>query len=183
MFRIVKPVTSPDEFRERIRVKIQQIFESVEQVPNDTVKISKHIERGMFNTTLSMASHKKVVKKWDNPSFVNLYITKFRSIYYHLTEYPFVVQNIVSGEWKARDLAHMSAQELNPSRWNALIQSKLERDKSLFHEDFQAATDQFTCFKCKKKKCVFYELQTSSGDESTTIFITCLSCGNRWKTR
>lgn len=182
MFRIVKPVTSPDEFREKIRQKIKICIDNkIKGECNE--KIPKHIERGIYNSTIKLSSEKKVVKKWDNISFVHLYFTRFKSVYYHISHYSFIIENIISGKWRSRDLAHMTAQELNPSRWDALIQSKLERDKSLFHEDFQAATDQFTCYKCKKNKCVFYELQTSSGDESTTIFISCLSCGNRWKTR
>jgi len=44
-----------------------------------------------------------------------------------------------------------------------------------------AATDQFKCYKCKKRKCTYYEMQTRSADEPMTTFVTCLSCGNRWK--
>ena len=185
MFRIIKPIDNPDAFRGNVRNKLKEMFnerhEDIEKEKLD--KFTKHLERGIFNYTLELATTKKVVKKWDNPAFLNLYLTKFRSIHYHFTTFPYIIEKIANKEWSARDIASMSAQELNPERWNSLIQSKLERDKNLFNEDFQAATDQFTCWKCKKKKCVFYELQTSSGDESTTIFITCLSCGNRWKTR
>ena len=37
------------------------------------------------------------------------------------------------------------------------------------------------CRKCGQRECTFYEMQTRSADEPMTIFVTCLSCGNRWK--
>ena len=40
---------------------------------------------------------------------------------------------------------------------------------------------QFTCSKCKSKKCTYYEMQTRSADEPATIFITCLDCGKNWR--
>ena len=48
-------------------------------------------------------------------------------------------------------------------------------------EDISAATDEFKCYKCKKRKCTYYEMQTRSADEPMTTFVTCLNCGNRWK--
>lgn len=42
-------------------------------------------------------------------------------------------------------------------------------------------TEAFTCGKCKKKKCTYYEKQTRSADEPMTLFITCTYCGNKWK--
>lgn len=45
----------------------------------------------------------------------------------------------------------------------------------------QAETDMFTCSKCKKNKCTYYQLQTRSCDEPMTTFVTCTVCGNNWK--
>lgn len=33
---------------------------------------------------------------------------------------------------------------------------------------------------CKISRVIFYLLQTRSGDEGSTIFHTCLNCGNKW---
>lgn len=41
---------------------------------------------------------------------------------------------------------------------------------------------EFKCYKCKSNKCTFYALQTRSSDEPMTLFVTCLNCGNNWKT-
>lgn len=192
MFTIAKTVQEPDTFRRNIR---QQYFKRIrshanvieeEDMSDASLKIydrmARHLERATYNHTLQTATTKKIVKKWDNQNFVNLYLTQvYRMV--NLLNNTTILDKIIDGTIQTRNLPSMTAQEVCPEKWNALIQMKLERDKNMFNEDNQATTDQFPCWKCKKNKCVFYELQTSSGDESTTIFITCLSCGNRWKTR
>ena len=80
-----------------------------------------------------------------------------------------------------RDISKISHQEMNPNVWNKLIEKKLKRDKNIAEGDVRSATDEYKCYKCKKKKCTFYQLQTRSADEPMTTFITCLNCGNRWK--
>ncbi len=40
---------------------------------------------------------------------------------------------------------------------------------------------EFTCRRCKGNKTTHYERQTRSSDEPMTVFVTCLTCGNRWK--
>lgn len=37
------------------------------------------------------------------------------------------------------------------------------------------------CKKCKSEETIGYGLQTRSGDEGMTFFITCIKCNNRWK--
>jgi DNA-directed RNA polymerase subunit M/transcription elongation factor TFIIS len=76
----------------------------------------------------------------------------------------------------------MTHQELNPEHWKEYIERKIKRDSSKYTTNIEASTDMFTCKKCKSKKCTYYELQTRSADEPTTVFITCLDCGKHWKT-
>jgi len=40
---------------------------------------------------------------------------------------------------------------------------------------------EFTCRKCKGTKTTHYAMQTRSSDEPMTVFVGCLTCGNRWR--
>ncbi|ADM11304.1 transcription elongation factor S-II [Encephalitozoon intestinalis ATCC 50506] len=44
----------------------------------------------------------------------------------------------------------------------------------------KAETDMFKCSKCGERKCSYRQLQTRSGDEPMTTFVTC-ECGNKWR--
>ena len=70
---------------------------------------------------------------------------------------------------------------MKPEKWEQIIQAKIKRDKSKYETQMEASTDTFTCRKCKSKKCTHYEMQTRSADESMTVFVSCIDCGNRWK--
>ena len=75
----------------------------------------------------------------------------------------------------------MTHQELNPKKWEALIEQKIKRDKAKYETKIQAATDIFKCRKCKSNECTYYQMQTRSADEPMTTFVSCINCGNRWK--
>jgi transcription elongation factor S-II len=93
-----------------------------------------------------------------------------------------ILAHISDGSLKPQVLAFMTHQELSPDKWSVLIDKKSKRDQQKFENNMAAATDTFTCRKCKSKKCTFYALQVRSSDEPMTIYVTCLECGQRWKT-
>ena len=168
--RIIK---SPEEFRSNIRVKLQEFL------PDP--KNSKNLEIGVYNYALKEASNRKVVKKWDNPYFVQLYTDQLRSVYFNLKTQISIREHVKNGEIKAHKIAFMTHQEMAPEKWDALIQAKIRRDKTKYETNMEAATDTFKCRKCHTNKCTYYQLQTRSADEPMTTFVTCLECGNRWK--
>jgi transcription elongation factor S-II len=92
-----------------------------------------------------------------------------------------VLKRIKSNAIKPHELSFMTHQELKPSRWQYLIDEKMKRDKAKYEMNVDAATDTFTCRKCKNNKCSYYQMQTRSADEPMTTFVSCLTCGNRWK--
>ena len=75
----------------------------------------------------------------------------------------------------------MKHHQLYPEKWKALIDAKIERDNNAIKIDESGATDEYQCWKCKNRKCTFYQLQTRSADEPMTTFVSCLSCANRWR--
>ena len=165
-------ISNPDNFRKNIHAKISSIV--------DDENLSINLEKGIFNYAIKEASNRKIIKKWDNPYFVQLYLDRLRSIYTNLKNDDLFTQ-LKKGDITPQALAFMTHQEMNPSHWQKLIEQKMKRDANRFTNNMQATTDMFTCKKCKSKRCNHYELQTRSADEPATIFITCLDCGKTWK--
>jgi transcription elongation factor S-II len=165
-------IQSPDLFRENIRKKLKVVLEE------DNLAIN--LEKGIYNYSIKEANSKKIVKKWENPHFSQLYLDRLRSIYINIKNKD-LLEQIKSGEITPQTLAFMTHQEMNPQHWHSLIERKMKRDASKFNTNIQASTDMFTCKKCRSKRCTYYELQTRSADEPATIFVTCLDCGKHWK--
>ena len=168
----MQTISNPDSFRKNIRTKILPVL--------GEDALSTNLEIAIYNYAIKEANSRKIIKKWDNPYFVQLYIDRLRTIYVNLKSAE-LIEQLKSGELTPQTLAFMTHQELNPNRWSKLIEQKIKRDASKFTMNVQASTDMFTCKKCRSKKCTYYELQTRSADEPATIFVTCLDCGKHWK--
>lgn len=168
----MRRIKNPDEFRANIRVKIQPMF--------DDEKLATNLEKGIYNFAIKEANNRKIIKKWENPHFVQLYLDRLRSICVNLKN-PDLLDHLKRGEISPQSLAFMTHQEMNPARWRILIDQKITRDANKFTDNIRASTDMFTCKKCKSKRTTYYELQTRSADEPATIFVTCLDCGKMSK--
>jgi len=169
----MRQISQPSKFRNNIVNKINSFI--------DNNIMSTNVEKGIFNYALKEANSKKIIKKWENPLFVQLYLDRLRTIYINLKNTSFISQ-IKNNEIAPKTIAFMSHQEMAPLHWRELIEQKTKRDENKFTNNIQASTDMFKCKKCKSKRCTYYELQTRSADEPATIFITCLDCGKNWKT-
>ena len=170
---VMRTIVNPDQFRKNIRSKLLPILGSEKKANN--------LETGIYNYSLKEASSRKVVKKWNNPYYVQLYCDRLRSIFLNLNSSEELLAQIKDGTIKAQVVAFMTHQEMNMTKWGSLIDAKMIRDKTKYDTVMEASTDTFTCRKCKSKKCVYYAMQTRSSDEPTTLFVTCIECGNRWK--
>ena len=172
----VKTIENPEEFRANIAIKLSSFF--IEKGGSE--KHAANLEKGIHNWALKEATNRKVVKKWDNPFFVQIYLDHLRSIYINLKNEK-LIEQVVSGEIKSHTIAFMQHHEMQPEKWAEMIRIKSIRDKSKFETQLEACTDTFTCRKCKSKKCSFMQAQTRSADEAMTTFVQCLECGCRWK--
>jgi transcription elongation factor S-II len=143
-------------------------------------KCAVNLERGIYNSALKEADRSRIVKKWTNKQFMLLYVNRLRSVMMNLSGN--ILEGIRTHAIVASDVAFMTHQELAPERWAALIDAKTKRDKNKFETNIAAATDIFTCRKCKQKQCTYYQMQTRSADEPMTVYVSCCLCGNRWKT-
>jgi DNA-directed RNA polymerase subunit M/transcription elongation factor TFIIS len=168
-------ITNHVTFRENIRTKMLSPLLADFEMP-DII----NMEKGIFNYTIQEASRRKIVKKWENPHFVQLYKDRLRSIVMNLTNTA-LIELLRNKEVVPQNVAFMTHQEYNPERWKALIESKMKRDASKYADNIQASTNMYTCKKCKSTRCTYYEMQTRSADEPATIFVTCLDCGKHWR--
>ena len=168
----MRKIENPDTFRANIRNKLNLLI-------NDE-KYSKNLEIGIYNYALKEATNLKVVKKWDNPFYIQLYLDRLRSIHTNLQN-PAFIQHIQSDDIKPQVVAFMTHQEMNPEKWDTLIKIKMIKDKLKFDTNVEASTDTFKCRKCHGKNCTYYQAQCRSCDEPMTTFVSCIDCGNRWK--
>ena len=169
-------IPNPEQFRENVRKTILMPI-----LNNESNCLN--LEKGVFNWALKEAAFRKVVKKWDNQYFVELYKSHLRSVYFNLKNNPNLVASIgiEEGQLKPHEIAFMTHQDMMPERWTILLAKKAKEDANRYEVNVQAATDSFTCRKCKSKRCTYTQAQTRSADEGITTFVTCLDCGARWK--
>ena len=168
-------IKNPESFRKNVQKQISKLIDS------DKLVVYGNIEKSIYNYSIKEATQRNIVKKWTNPSFVTIYTDRFRSIYMNLKSNPELVEHLKSGEIEPSHFAFMSHYEMNPAKWNDIMELKKKRDDSKLNTNIEANTDMYTCRRCKSKRTSYYEMATRSADEQMTIFITCLDCGKNWR--
>lgn len=171
-------VNDHETFRNNIVSKINKIA--------NNKKISKNIEIGIYNYSIKYSINKNIIKKWNNPLFCDVYIRRLAVILFNLNNNNKLIQKIKNNTIEVSEFAYYNHQQFSPEEWELLIEKKKLRDDNKYEPKMEAASDNFTCYRCLKekresKKCTFYQLQTRSADEPMTTFVTCLTCGARWK--
>jgi DNA-directed RNA polymerase subunit M/transcription elongation factor TFIIS len=173
-------ITNPEQFRANVRGKLLLLLRGTSSDNPNLVNIEVNIEISIYNYAIKEATTKKIVRKWENSQFAQIYVDRLRSVYMNMKD-PAFIQMITSEDISAIQVGFITHQEMCPERWRDLIDRKTKRDQSRFTQNIEASTDMFKCKKCKSKRCTYYELQTRSADEPATIFITCLDCGKQFK--
>lgn len=144
------------------------------------------IEKGIYNKTIKSATEKNIIKKWDNYIFKDLYKNYAIQVYSNLKSDSYIknerlMKRLIDNEFKGYEIANMSHYYSFPERWKSLLDQKTKRDRYLYEINKEMATDAYTCSRCFKKECTYYQLQTRSADEPMTTFVHCLNCDARWK--
>ena len=147
----------------------------------DHSRLAENLEKGVFNFAIKESSAKQIIKKWQNPLFCEIYSARMKSVIINLKKNHALIDSLKSGEITPDQFAFMTHLEMNPEQWKDRIEKKIKRDRLKFTNSVEASTDMFSCSRCKSKKCTYYEMQTRSADEPTTVFVTCLNCGKNWK--
>lgn len=148
--------------------------------------IANDIEVGIFNSSLMFADTHKTIRSWRNPKYFRVYNNIARNVISNINPESYVgnkrlLQRLYENEFLPHDIPFMNPHDMFPENWKTIVDEKMKRDEHVFEEKPAAMTTQFKCGKCKKRECIYQELQLRSADEPMTLFITCLNCGNRWK--
>jgi transcription elongation factor S-II len=144
------------------------------------------LERCIYNTTIRRANERHVGRTWSHKPFGELYrmIAKTIAANFHPSSY---VKNTElferwrAGETSFEDICNMDSYQMFEARWRDNFVAQQAQEKRQLEGNRAMATDRFTCTRCWKKECTYYEMQTRSADEPMTIFITCLNCGKHWR--
>lgn len=147
----------------------------------DIPYMGENIEKGVYNYAIKEATIRQIIKKWHNPLFCEIYAARLRTVLTNITQNTELKNQLSTKEISVTIFATMTHQEMNPEQWKSIIERKIKRDRLKFTNNVEASTDMYTCGRCKSKKCTYYEMQTRSADEPTTVFVTCLNCGKNWK--
>jgi DNA-directed RNA polymerase subunit M/transcription elongation factor TFIIS len=144
------------------------------------------LERGILNYAIQRCLAHFWVPSWGNPLFAEMYLDKARSMVSQLWKGSGMrddklVADIQCGRLVPHELPGLRPHELRPDLWAELVARKLERDAQAYSQRLVSKTDQFKCGRCKKRECVYHEMQCRSADEGTSVFVTCISCGHRWR--
>ena len=83
----------------------------------------------------------------------------------------FILDSIKSNTIDPTKIAYMRPSDLNMDQYSDIIKKQSMITK-------QSSSQAFECDKCHKRNTQVEERQVKSGDEPTTLFITCLECGN-----
>ena len=197
----MRSIKNPKEFRKNICLKLEELFEKTNEkeeeasavnaaslapavnapAVNACKNICLNLEKGVFNYAIQEADKKEIVKKWDNVYFTQFYVDKMRSVIINLEKNEDLRKIVLEKLIKAHELAFMTHQQMNPKKWQKMLDDKKIRDENKYAPKIEASTDNYTCRKCKSKKCSYYQMQTRSADEPMTTFVSCISCGSRWK--
>jgi len=145
------------------------------------------LEIGVFNCTIDYALSNKIQLSWKCQLFIDTYINIARSIYSNLKTNSYIGNKDLLKrmteykEFNPHMLPYMQCHNIFPERWKSIIDKDNLRIKEAYEFNIVAMSDMITCMRCKSKKVSYYELQTRSGDEASTLFMECLICGKKWK--
>lgn len=143
------------------------------------------LEAGIYNWAIEFADENDIVKNWTNNRFKNIYMNKAMSVVSNLKpDYlgnTTLFDRLKDKEFKPHDIPFMKPENIFPERWRQVIDSRQKKEQHMFEDKPEAMSDLIICGKCKKKQCVYKEIQIRSCDEPMTLFISCLNCGNRWR--
>ena len=108
-------IKDPIRFRNNITHELDKIITDK--------KISLNMEKAVFNYCINECKKKKIIKKWQNPQFVLVYIDHLRTVFNNIKQEE-ILKKLKNHSVTPHIISFMTHQELKPSRWQKLILKK-----------------------------------------------------------
>jgi len=144
------------------------------------------LEKAVLAASAAEAKKLYIPRNWKSTLFCDLYKSIARTVLWNIHPIsPIGNQRLLErcreGEFTLDNIPTMTAYDMFPEHWRELADKLLVREQKILEGNKSRATDEYKCKRCNKRECTYYEMQTRSADEPTTIFISCLNCGQRWR--
>ncbi|OAG31876.1 transcription elongation factor S-II [Nematocida displodere] len=157
------------EARAKCQGMIRRVFDAMKDTsPEKAEDLSRRIEEGIFSETTSQQEYFELFKA----KYLNLKDEGnawLGAAVYNADIAVDAFVKMTSEEMKSQELKEFEAGILKQSILDSTVQKQ------------EAETEMFFCTNCRQKKCIYRQLQTRSADEPMTTFVSCVSCGNKWK--
>lgn len=165
------------------RIKVVSLIEEKTSIGEIN---AKDFEIGIYNWCIEYADAHKIMKNWNNTKFSMLYLEKARSTISNIDKTSYIKNDrllvrLNEKEFNPHDIAFMKPQNTFPEQWINVLDKYIKKYEHAYENKVVAMTDMYRCGKCKKRECTWYEMQTRSADESSSLFIRCVNCGNSWR--
>lgn len=167
---------------------------------SDVEYVAELIELGIYNHAVHKAQERHIQVLWHDRVFFEIYSNISYNVkvnldiessvnkshkektrtYLVFKMYEFLIhdsvheQNLLSPE----SLGAASSVDLNPHINQAYLDEINLRNQQGIVMKF---SQMYRCGRCDKRKARVREIQSASLDEGSTLFITCIGCGNRWR--
>ena len=170
--------------KHKVRIDFTELLIKKAKIPE---LLARDLEIGVFNATIDYANNYGIQLSWKSQILIETYINISRSIYSNIKKDSYIGNKnlhkrmIKNKEFTPHMLPYMQCHNIFPERWKDIIEKNQRRFKAAYEIKLVAMSDMITCTRCKGKKVSYYELQTRSGDEASTLFMNCLICGKKWK--
>ena len=143
------------------------------------------IEQSVYDYTVEQAKIKGILENIENRFFKRIYVNKCYTLLLNMDTTSYVknkdfIEDIKNHTFDLSKIAYLSPQEIHKEHWKKYIDKQSATDEFIYNRHVGVRTTTYTCSKCKKNDCSYYQLQVRCNDEPMTTFVNCLNCGNRW---
>ena len=159
---------------EKIGINNNEIIINNDEIIINNDEIGINIEKSIYNFAKKCTEDNDILFLLQD-----IYDSKIDELYVYLNndESKFLINALLNNTIDPLEIASLSPDELNPLKYEKIINKKKMED----YNNSIVGSNAFTCSKCKTANCIVTQKQTRSGDEAPTTFVKCIECGYSFK--